>query len=94
MARRFFVNDNEINISGNDISVVGQEVHHINVLRHKIGDTVLINNYIVKIDELTQDRLVGKIESIEADCNNNKIKVKLYQSYLKSDKMDFVVQKL
>ena len=93
MARRFFVNDNEINISDKDISVIGQEVHHINVLRHKVGDVVLINNYRVIIEELTQDKLIGKIDEIEQDRDTQNVVIKLYQSYLKSDKMEFVTQK-
>lgn len=93
MARRFFVNDNEINIVGKNISVIGQEVHHINVLRHKVGDSILINKYKVKIEELTQDKLAGKIEGAEEEKNQNIVSIKLYPAYLKSDKMEFVVQK-
>lgn len=93
MARRFFVNDNEISISGENISVIGHEVHHINVLRHKVGDRILINKYNVLIEELSQDKLVGIIQSIEEEKNSNKVRFKLYQAYLKSDKMEFVVQK-
>lgn len=93
MARRFFVNENEIAICGKSISVIGNEVHHINVLRHKTGDSILINNYRVKIQELSTDKLVGTIESVEETNTNNNITVKLYQSYLKSDKMEFVAQK-
>lgn len=93
MARRFFVNDNEIIISGGNISVVGQEVHHINVLRHKVGDTILVNKYKVLIEELSQDRLVGKIKCVEEPSANDKVTIKLYQAYLKSDKMEFIVQK-
>jgi len=93
MAKRFFVNENEITICGKNISVIGNEVHHINVLRHKIGDSILVNNYKVKIQELSSDKLVGTIESIEKTDTNNDITVKLYQAYLKSDKMEFVVQK-
>jgi len=92
MARRFFVNDNEINISGKNISVTGQEVHHINVLRHKIDDTILINEYKVRIEELSQEKLVGKIECVE-EKNTSNVSIKLYQAYLKSDKMEFIVQK-
>ena len=93
MARRFFVNDNEINISGENISVIGNEVHHINVLRHKIGDSILINNYMVKITNLYKEKLVGIIENIEDENNKNNVKINLYQAYLKSDKMEFVTQK-
>ena len=93
MARRFFVNDNEIKINGENISVLGQEVHHINVLRHKVGDTLVINKYIVLIEELSQDKLLGKIVGKEEEQNTNNIQIKLYQAYLKSDKMEFVVQK-
>lgn len=93
MARRFFVNNDEIKINDKSISVIGEEVHHINVLRHKVGDKILVNEYIVKIEKIDNNELFGTIEEIEKkDCNDN-ISIKLYQSYIKSDKMEFVVQK-
>ena len=64
MARRFFVKDNEISILGENINVIGEEIHHINVLRHKKGDTILINEYRILIEELSNDKLLGKIEEI------------------------------
>jgi len=93
MARRFFVDEKEITMLENNIIVIGEEVHHINVLRHKVGDEILINKYIVKVKELTSDKLVGIVKGVEDNDNINKVKIKLYQSYLKSDKMEFVVQK-
>ena len=37
--------ENDIKIDGKDISVYGTEVHHINVLRHKIGDLIINRKY-------------------------------------------------
>ncbi len=93
MARRFFIDNNDINIDGNNISVVGDEIHHINVLRHKKGDLIKINKYIVKIEELDAHHLSGIIDDIEESKHENAVALSLYQSYIKADKMEYVVQK-
>ena len=47
MARRFIVeNDNINNIDDNNIIISGREVKHIQVLRHNIGDEIIINDKI------------------------------------------------
>ena len=61
-------------------------------MRHKIGDSILINEYIVRIIDLKEDILSGIVEGIEQEESENN-KIKLYHAYLKSDKMEFVVQK-
>lgn len=93
MAKRFFVNDENIYINENNINVTGPEVHHINVLRHKIGDIVRINNYEVEILTINQNEITGYIKSVEDTNTRDDIFVTLYQSYIKTDKMEFVVQK-
>lgn len=94
MAKRFFVDKNDIKIIGKNISVCGSEIHHINVLRHKVNDIIKINEYLIQIEEINQNEIVGKIQEIEEiDDGNSNIFITLYQSYIKADKMEFVVQK-
>lgn len=93
MARRFFVDKNNITVNESSINVIGEEVHHINVLRHKVGDVLKINEYEVEVVKITKDELIGKIIGVEDISSNKKYTLTLYQSYLKSDKMEFVTQK-
>ena len=87
MAKRFFVSEQNISINENIINVTGPEVHHINVLRHKIGDIVRINNYEVEIKTINQNEIAGTIKSVEDTNTRDDIFVTLYQSYIKADKM-------
>ena len=93
MAKRFFVDKNDIEINGENISVYGSEVHHINVLRHKIGDKIKVNEYLIQIDNISSSEVIGKVLEVEDVAKNSKCNISLYQSYIKSDKMEFVVQK-
>lgn len=93
MAKRFFVDKNNIKINGENISVFGPEVHHINVLRHKIGDSIKVNEYLIQIYNINNTEVIGKILDIEDINNESNVAIILYQSYIKSDKMEYVVQK-
>lgn len=93
MSKRFVVDENNILIENNVVIVKGDEVHHINVLRYKVGDKVYINEYELEIIRLTKDVLEGKIIGKLPQKGIPHINVTLIQSYLKSDKMDYVVQK-
>lgn len=93
MSKRFVVNKDNIEIDNEKITVIGEEVHHINVLRYQVEDIVYINEYEVKIENLNKESLHGQIigSLIQKGIPNKNIT--LIQSYLKSDKMDYVVQK-
>lgn len=93
MSKRFIVPSQNIRIDGNKISVVGEEVHHMNVLRYKVNDEVNINEYKVKIVSIDTSNLEGDIIGTVDKIGEPTVNVTLIQSYLKSDKMDFVVQK-
>lgn len=93
MSKRFIVNCNNIKMDKEKIIVVGEEVHHINVLRYKVGDTVYINEYEVKIESIDKESLYGEIIGSLNEKGVPSINITLIQSYLKSDKMDYVVQK-
>lgn len=94
MARRFIVSSNNIKeLENNKICINGEEVKHIQVLRFNVGDFVHVNDSIYKIDSMSRDTI--ELEFVEKAKvmgvpNTN---ITLYMAFLKSDKMDFVVQK-
>lgn len=93
MSKRFIVNEENINVYNDQISIKGEEVHHINVLRYNVGDRVYINENEIRIDRLTKDILEGTVIGKLPEKGIPKVNITLLQSYLKSDKMDYVVQK-
>lgn len=93
MSKRFIVEESNIFVDEQHVVVKGDEVHHINVLRYKVGDTVYINGYELEITKLTKELLEGNIVGILPQKGIPQVNITLIQSYLKSDKMDYVVQK-
>lgn len=93
MSKRFIVEEKNITLQEESVLVRGEEVHHINVLRYKIGDKVYINNYEIKIERINKEELEGKIIGNLPEKGIPNVDITLIQAYLKSDKMDYVVQK-
>lgn len=93
MSKRFIVEEKNIQKDEDILTVKGEEVHHINVLRYKVGDNVYINEYELNIQVISKDTLKGKIVGKLLERGVPKVDITLIQSYLKSDKMDYVVQK-
>lgn len=94
MARRFIVKNNDLKvINDNSLIISGQEVKHIQVLRHNIGDEIIINNLVCKITKMTKADIEVDILKEHEKCGEPNICVTLYMAMLKNDKMDFVVQK-
>ncbi len=93
MSKRFIVDEENIKIEDKQVLVKGEEVHHINVLRYRTGDTVYINEYEIKIEKLNKDVLEGSVIGMLPQKGIPKANITLIQSYLKSDKMEYVVQK-
>lgn len=94
MARRFIVNKDDINkISENIIEIFGKEVKHIQVLRHNIGDVIIVNEYDCKITNMHSHSIELEILQNTKSVGIPNIDVTLYIGMLKNDKMDFVVQK-
>lgn len=93
MAKRFVVDEKDILVEENNICVKGAEAKHIRVLRYEIGDIVSINEYKVQIEKIDKESvsgiIVGKLENKGVPTKS----ITLIQSYLKSDKMEYVVQK-
>lgn len=93
MSKRFVVEENNIKIKEDNISIFGAEAHHINVLRHRVKDIIYINEYEIEITnmdkEIVEGKIIGKMKEKGIPSKN----ITLIQAYLKSDKMEYVVQK-
>ena len=94
MARRFIVKSNDLNvIENNRFLISGSEVKHIQVLRHNIGDEIIVNNYVCKIEKMTKSTVEAIVLKEAEKRGIPKINLTLYIAMLKNDKMDYVVQK-
>lgn len=91
MARRFVI-DGSFNV-GEDIKISGDEARHIMVLRHNVGDEILINDKICKINNITKQDVLCTAIGVAEEKGVPETKITLFQALLKSDKMEFVIQK-
>ncbi|MCR5738114.1 MAG: 16S rRNA (uracil(1498)-N(3))-methyltransferase [Eubacterium sp.] len=95
---RFFVENSQI--GEESISITGNDVNHIkNVLRMRIGETVLISDgkdreYTCSISELSDEEVVAKIEDVNGPERELPVKVTLFQALPKGDKMETIIQKM
>jgi len=91
MARRFII-DKDIEIN-EKFEILGEEAKHIMVLRHNVGDTILVNDKICKINSITKQS-VGCVALEQAEEKGvPDTKITLFQALLKADKMEYVIQK-
>lgn len=93
MARRFIVDKENINELQDKYVITGPEVKHIQVLRLNIGDEVVVNSGIYKICQMTRDEVILEYIKEAPIVGVPNIQVTLYIAFLKSEKMDFVIQK-
>ena len=94
MARRFIVRDDDITrLNDKDIKIKGTEVKHIQVLRHNINDEIIVNENIYKIINMTRDTIDLEYIKEALVIGVPKTNITLYIAFLKSDKMDYLVQK-
>lgn len=94
MARRFIVNISDITKTDEDmIEIGGKEVKHIQVLRHNVGDIIIVNEYDCKIVKMMSHSIILKILRNTEPVGIPNVDVTLYLGVLKNDKMDFVLQK-
>lgn len=94
MARRFIVEEKDIEIlNENNIVITGNEVKHIQVLRHEIDDEITVNTNVYKIKEMRRDSIELEYVKEAVIKGVPTTDITLYMAMLKNDKMDFVVQK-
>ena len=89
MARRFIV---EGNVEGR-FTIGEKEARHILVLRHKIGDVIQVNEKMCEIVGIEKDEVICDVVGDAEVKGVPETKVTLFQALLKSDKMEFVIQK-
>lgn len=95
--KKYYVNSGEI--SGNSAKVFFEYNHMVNVIRQKAGDEVILINgdgyyYFSVIEKINKDSVDIVINKKVKDTSEPKIKITAYLGLLKSDHMDFAVQKL
>ena len=93
MAKRFVVDDIDMVIEDDRIEISGEQVNHIKALRYEVGEQVNINNYLVEIKKISKEKIYGVILNKIQPKGIPSKNITLIQSYLKSDKMEYVVQK-
>lgn len=95
---KFFVKNNQVN--DNKINIIGEDVNHIsNVLRMQIGDEIQIcdtdsaQNYLAQIETISKNEIKCKIiKEIESNVES-KIYIHIFQGLPKADKMELIIQK-
>lgn len=94
MARRFIVDDKNIKkIEENKFCITGEEVRHIQVLRHDVGEKITVNDSIYKIEKMMKDKIILEYIEKAPIVGVPDTSITLYIAVLKSDKMDYVIQK-
>lgn len=91
MPKRFVTENYKIN--GNKIEIFGEEAKHIFVTRSNPGNEIVLNNYICKIISTNKNNIVCEIIGYAEQNGIPDTKITLYQALLKSDKMEYVIQK-
>ena len=98
--RKFFVENENINLNENKIMIVGQDVNHIkNVLRLNISEKILLcdksnfKNYVSEIENINNESIECSIlEEVEGDAEGN-VELHIFQGLPKADKMELIIQK-
>lgn len=98
--RKFFVENENVNLEEDKILIVGQDVNHIrNVLRLSLSEKILIcdksnsKNYISEIEKIENESVSCKIiEEVEGESEGN-VELHIYQGLPKADKMELIIQK-
>jgi len=91
MPRRFITENYKID--ENRIEIFGEEAKHILVTRNNIGDEIELNEYICKIISIDKNSIMCEIVGQAEQVGVPNAKITLYQALLKSDKMEYVIQK-
>ncbi len=80
------------------ITVTGSDARHIGYsLRMKKGDPITFchmgTDYLCRIEEMTGDEVVCRVEKTEQSRSEPTVKLTLYQAYPKQDKLERIIQK-
>lgn len=80
------------------ITVTGSDARHIGYsLRMKKGDPITFchmgTDYLCRIEEMTGDEVVCRVEKTEQSRSEPTVRLTLYQAYPKQDKLEQIIQK-
>ncbi len=95
--QRYFISSSEFN--GNDVQIIGDDVHHITrVMRNVIGDQIICNNdqgqaARCRITEIAEDRVHVVVEEWLNEIVELPINVTIAQGIPKGDKFELILQK-
>jgi len=95
--QRYFIKDDQIR--DDQITIVGPDVHHmVNVMRFSVSDQVILctdqkKSYVVEILSLTKTEVQVKVVTQKSEGVELPVFVTIAQGIIKSDKMDWVIQK-
>lgn len=94
---RFFIENKQVN--DNRINILGEDINHIkNVLRKNIGETIEIcnkdnqENFICKIIKLDNNEIECEIIK-KIDSQESNVEITVFQGLPKADKMELIIQK-
>lgn len=97
---QFFVDPCQIDIDDKSVIIIGSDVNHIkNVLRMRPGEEISVSNgldgreYRCGIEELKEDRILCRLRFVREENTELPVRVYLFQSLPKADKMELIVQK-
>lgn len=96
----FFVESEQIDVTGKTVTIVGADVNHIkNVLRMKPGEEMAVSDgsgdreYRCAVSSFEDDKVICELRFIKEDNVELPSKIYLFQGLPKSDKMETVIQK-
>ena len=96
---KFFINPPTTSGEGSSIVINGEDANHLaRVLRAKPGEEITATDgqgrlYEIVLTAVTPEAVHGEILAVTVDRSEPEVKIALYQSILKGEKMDWVLQK-
>ncbi len=94
---RFFLSSE--NITSDSVVIEGDDCVHIGVsLRSRPGDVITVcdeekREYTCVITSITPEKVIAKITDVTVSSAEPNVKLHLYQSVAKGDKLDLIIQK-
>ncbi len=86
-------------VVGKTVELLKPASHHcLQVLRYQINDPIIVfngdgNDYLGHIADIKGKNAIVKIDQLQTLSNESPLKIHLYQSLAKGDKMEWVIQK-
>lgn len=99
---KFFIDPSALSVGDGgqqQVTIEGADAHHLaRVLRAKPGDRITVtdgqgNLYAVELTTVTPETVRGAVRQAGPDHTEPAVKITLFQSILKGEKMDWVLQK-